>query len=213
MKPNHGNDEALRALYARHARASDVNACPPAETIVALIERTGTEEQRLETLDHVMDCALCKPEFELLRASTTLARQDTRRRVLRTQLPLALAATLVLALGATALWRAINPPPPALRGAAARALTLVAPSADARLERQDELRFVWRTAPQATSYRFELLDGAGAVLRAENTRDTALVLSAALRASLVRAAQWRVEALRVDGSRISSEWRRLIITP
>src|ERR671936_384188 len=108
------SEERLRELYARalEARApADREQCPPPEALLALARREGPEAQRLETLDHVMSCARCRAEFDLLRAIEAAgagegqARSETRsqprahaRRRWTTFVPLALAATLVLAV-------------------------------------------------------------------------------------------------------------------
>ena len=47
------------------ARAASI---PPPEAIAALVRREGPEEARLATLDHVMSCADCRRDFDLLRA-------------------------------------------------------------------------------------------------------------------------------------------------
>jgi hypothetical protein len=39
------------------------------ERLLALVERSGSEEARLALLDHVMACPHCHAEFELLRAT------------------------------------------------------------------------------------------------------------------------------------------------
>jgi hypothetical protein len=44
-------------------------ACPEVERLLALVERSGSEEARLALLDHVMACPHCHAEFELLRAT------------------------------------------------------------------------------------------------------------------------------------------------
>lgn len=43
--------------------------CPEVERLLALVERSGSEEARLTLLDHVMACPHCHAEFELLRAA------------------------------------------------------------------------------------------------------------------------------------------------
>jgi hypothetical protein len=43
--------------------------CPELDRLLALVERSGSEEGRLAVLDHVMACPHCHAEFELLRAA------------------------------------------------------------------------------------------------------------------------------------------------
>ena len=65
------SDDRLRELYAiaqagRSAGAGGEHPAP--EAIAALVRREGPEEARLATLDHVMSCADCRRDFDLLRA-------------------------------------------------------------------------------------------------------------------------------------------------
>src|SRR5918911_1340273 len=111
------SEERLRELYARALEAREPaqrEQCPPPEALLALARREGPEAERLATLDHVMACARCRPEFDLLRAIDSAGagegearravpsptRALARRRWTRWTMlvPLALAATLVLAV-------------------------------------------------------------------------------------------------------------------
>ena len=65
------SDDRLRELYAiaQGDRPDGPGGEPPApEVIAALVRREGPEEERLATLDHVMSCAECRRDFDLLRA-------------------------------------------------------------------------------------------------------------------------------------------------
>ena len=62
--------ERLQALYQR-AMASGTtsrgeHATP--EALLAVVERRGSDDDRLLTMDHVMGCASCREGFDLLRA-------------------------------------------------------------------------------------------------------------------------------------------------
>src|SRR5215472_8995944 len=99
-------DEALREAYQRvldARRASGREPCVPPEAMLSLLRHEGTEEGRLETLDHVMGCGACRSEFELLRSIEEAgagAVERQRPAVLgiprRFGLSLALAASVVL---------------------------------------------------------------------------------------------------------------------
>src|SRR5215510_6062414 len=99
-------DEALREAYERALDARRVTgreACVSPEAMLSLLRREGSEEQRLETLDHVMDCGACRSEFELLRsieqagaASAEQARPAMLQISRRLADPLALAASVLL---------------------------------------------------------------------------------------------------------------------
>jgi hypothetical protein len=57
-------------MLALRAEASlGREGCPEVERLLALVERSGSEEARLALLDHVMACPHCHAEFELLRAA------------------------------------------------------------------------------------------------------------------------------------------------
>ena len=65
------SDDRLRDLYAigqGDRPAGPGGEHPAPEVIAALVRREGPEEGRLATLDHVMSCADCRRDFDLLRA-------------------------------------------------------------------------------------------------------------------------------------------------
>lgn len=68
------NDEQLRAVYARTSPARPGCAAP--EEILALVQRDGAEADRLRILDHVMSCAECRGDFDLIRAVEIAGRED-----------------------------------------------------------------------------------------------------------------------------------------
>ena len=71
-------DEALREAYQRVLDARRVGGrepCVAPEAMLALLRREGTEEHRLEALDHVMRCGACRSEFELLATLMASPRQ------------------------------------------------------------------------------------------------------------------------------------------
>src|SRR5215468_110485 len=99
-------DEALREAYQRALDARRVSGrepCVSPEAMLSLLRHEGTEEQQLQTLDHVMGCGVCRSEFELLRSieqagagTTELARPAILGFPRRFAVPLALAASLIL---------------------------------------------------------------------------------------------------------------------
>ncbi len=202
-------DAELRARYARRA-ADTPEECPPAEAITALIDRTGDEGERMRTLDHVMRCNRCASEFELLRATEQASHGESIRRL---GLPLAIAASLVLLLGTWVVWRMTPEPAPAMRGAAGGAIALITPEAGAATSAAESARFVWHATAGARLYRLELLDSTGAVLLTQQSPDTALDIVPMRLEHALGARQWRVEAVREDGTRAVSTLRRLRLTP
>jgi hypothetical protein len=208
-------DERLRELYGGALEARETagrQRCPSSEAILALTEREGPEAQRLETLDHVMACAGCRRELDLLRAleEAGVRTAGTRRTAKHSEwtryLPLALAASLVLAVGLVLGQRYWQPyAPEVMRGPAAE-VTLLAPATEANTGAP--LVFAWKPLPGARRYAVEVLteDGA-AILRAE-TADTLLVVATS-RALLPGKYQWWVRATVADGTERRSGMRRL----
>ena len=233
----HLEDARLRALYERMLGARSVGVregCASPEAILALVRREGTEEARLATLDHVMSCSDCAREFELLRAiedvggssvaaergvvepvATLGSAPERRGRLLpdrapaawRRYTPLALAASLVLALGLGIVWRESRPGNGGvMRGEAA--VTLIAPATEVRSSASG-VPFVWRPVPGAVRYELELLDTAGGVTFSATTRDTTITLADGRRLAPDAEYRWWVRAIDAAGAQRSSAMRRL----
>jgi len=178
-------DEELRAAYMRAEkteRPSSRAGCPDPDAVIALVQRKGPEVTRLETLDHTMSCAACRREFELLRAidagEQREAKGDARARPARWHQPLmlALAASIVLAIGVGPgldWWRERDAT--VTRGDAG-SIIIVSPESDAALPAAPR-RFVWRTVPGAGRYTVELLGADFSPRISETTADTSIVLS------------------------------------
>ena len=171
------NDAELRSVYGEAMkRPSSPAECPSPEALLALVQKEGPDEVRLATLDHVMGCERCLPEFELLRgieragAATDAPVARSRR---RWYVPVALAASILLAV---AVVRRISPPENAARGAA-DAVVLLAPGAS--VPPSQSLTFMWHSVPGATGYRMEVLATDGAVVTSAETTDTTITLDAA----------------------------------
>ena len=179
---DHVNDEQLQALYSGimtsrpRGRAS---TCPESEAMLALVRREGTEEARLATLDHVMSCSDCRSELDLLR-SIELAGAEAgaaARPGRRWMGPLALAASVLLAVvvGRYALPGASEGD--VMRSGAADRVTLLAPPAEAATG--SPLLFAWHPLAEASRYRLEVMDASGEVVLEAETADTAILLRSA----------------------------------
>jgi hypothetical protein len=185
--------------------------CVPPEAIFAVVERSGSEATRLESLDHVMACSACRQELELLRA---IARIRPRgRKFLRlpahlTPVRLASVASLVFALGAASLWWGGLRPgsEPVMRGDDEK-IQLVSPESGAGL--QEGVTFTWRSLPGSFDYTLEIFDGGGGVLLSTSTRDTTFTLRGALPEGGDGNIRWWVTARMGNGSMTSSEIRPL----
>jgi hypothetical protein len=209
------SDERLRELYAttlrgRAARTGGEHATP--EAIAALVRREGAEEARLATLDHVMSCAECRRDFDLLSAveragleGGATGRASARRSWL---MPAALAASLLIAIG---LGRTLTRPADDItRGGDGSAIVLLQPAAEAVAG--DSLIFAWRPMPGASRYELELLDAGGSVAASVQTADTT-ASPAAVRALPPGEYRWWVRAASSGGQPLRSPLRALVLTP
>lgn len=209
------SDERLRELYAtamrgRAAGPGGAHAAP--EALAALVRREGAEEARLATLDHVMSCAGCRRDFELLSAveragleSGAAGRAGARRSWF---MPAALAASLLVAIG---LGRTLTrPTDDATRGGGGSAIVLLQPAAEA--VSGDSPIFAWRPVPGASRYELELLDAGGSVAASARTADTT-ASPAAVRALPPGEYRWWVRAATSDGRPLRSALRALVLTP
>ncbi len=224
MTDDRRTDARLRELYARTLHEpgkQPSDRCPTPEAMLALVRGEMDEASRLATLDHVMSCAECSREFELLRAIDRASGESAgsnagdgtsglsaarRRSTLRRYAPLALAASLLIAAGVLTrnVWRES---PDVTRGETA-AVTLVAPPDE--MQTGAPIAFVWRPIPDAFRYEIEVLDAAGNVAYAETTSDTVVTLPAG-RLAAGSDYRWMVRATTGAGDQLVSAIRRLRI--
>lgn len=185
--------ERMRRAYqsAVAGPPPDRAGCPSPERLRALVERQGPEAERLRTLDHVMACGACRPEFELLRTAVTAAGPPRHSR----PGSLALVAVLVLALGLTVIWRMLDRGPEPLRGPPGD-ITLISGNAPAS--------FAWHPVPGARAYVAEVLDQKDALRYRLQTRDTAFVLPDSVGLVAGATYRWWVQAILPDGRVIRS---------
>lgn len=209
-------DERLRELYGRAltARApTGRQQCPSPDAISALIRREGTEAQRLETLDHVMACARCRREFNLLRAleeagARTVGPPSTAKNAWRRYVPFALAASLLLAAGLELGRRYWQPHAPEVMRGPAGEVTLLAPATEANSGAP--LTFAWQAVPGARRYVLEVLTEDGTSILHAETPDTLLMVPTS-GALLPGKYQWWVRATAEEGTERRSDMRRLRI--
>lgn len=201
-------DELLRTRAPR-----DRPACPSPEALLSLVEREGSEVERMRTLDHVMSCMACRHDFDLLRTATESAARTltelgtvqsigTRRHL--PWRPLAIAAGLVVAVGIGMLSRDVRTPtPPLLRGSG-HTVTLLAPE-----PRPDgSLLLQWRRLPDAARYRVELFTPSGRMVAGATLADSSYVVAPGA-AAFGDSLRWMVTAIRGDGSETRSRTERL----
>jgi hypothetical protein len=192
------NDERLRTAYqdALRARAvRDRSPCVPPEAILALVRRSGPEAERLATLDHVMACAACRRELDVLRA-VERAGVDTgaepaasgnvvplsapRPRLAPARRPvvaLALAASVLAAVGVARLLQRPDDAPDVLRGDA-KGVEATLPERGATV--RPPVTFAWHPVPGASRYAVEVVAPGGRAAWTTETSATSATLSAAL---------------------------------
>jgi len=210
-------DEALRAAYQRALDARRVGgreSCVAPEAMLALLRREGGEEERLEALDHVMGCAACHSEFELLRsleqagaATTERARPAGLRIPPRAAVPLALAASVVLVI--TVGQRLRSPDAPDVERGTTNEVTLLEPTPE--IEDGTPPTFAWKPVPGAQSYELEVLDDSGALVWGAKTSETSVTLSDPRLLPPGRSYRWWVRATTASGNQRASAVRSLRI--
>jgi hypothetical protein len=214
------DDATLRDAYreltaAREPR--DRRACPAPEALLAVVERKGDDATRLATLDHVMSCAACRRDLDLLRTAAVSAEQaagekpalhvvrgsssSARRFPLRS---IAIAAGLVVAVGVGTLTWHPGTRQPLLRGDA-NTVVLLAP--EQRPDGSALLR--WHAVPGAAAYRVEVFAPTGRTVVADTVSDSSFVLPAAASADSVEQLRWMVTALHADGHEVRSAAERV----
>ena len=226
-------ESRLRELYEQALAARGAGArerCVTPEAMLALVRREGSEDERLATLDHVMACAACSRELELLRAIeragaesgaadavTPAAEREATADVVPIRprarptwqrfVPLALAASLLLAIGVGVLQRDGGPGVEDVVRGDVVGVTLLAPAAE--VARGAPVTFAWRPVPDAVRYELELLDATGTVVYSATTGDTTAMMGDARRLEPGGEYRWWVRGVDAGGAQRASAMRHL----
>ena len=202
--------DRLRALYrlilARQRPPSAIGRLAIGR-ILALAERQGGIADRLRTLDTVMADREYMVELEILRAAIgTRRRFGHRLEWTLGNVGLAIAATLLLSVGLTAIARTWSTRPDAPRGGNSVVVQLVTPTerVDART-----IMFTWKPVRGAQDYEIEVLDADGLSTFVSTVRGTSVRLPTSVRLLPGAEYRWWVVARRADGSRVGAVPRRL----
>jgi hypothetical protein len=212
------DDRRLRDAYGEllAARApSGRAACPAPESLLALAERDGDEDARLATLDHVMSCASCRRELDLLRAALAASAQassdvpsvtplSSARRARRSAWrPLAAAAGIVVVVGVGIIARR-GSAPSTVRGGDA-IVTLIAPERAA----DGGMVLRWQRVPDAVRYHVEVFAPSGETVADTVVPDTVLAIPSAALVARPDTLRWTVTAKRADGGEVRSPMGRI----
>jgi hypothetical protein len=199
------NDQDLVRLYALGANRGSASraGCPAPEALLAAVERTGPEEERMRAINHAMTCADCGEELELLRASRVV-----RDRPRASRIGFALAASALVAIGLGYY---------AMRGGQLSAgaddlmrgdtdVQLTTPATDAT----EPLRsLTWRAVPGAAGYIVEIRRDDGTLVLRSASGDTVFAVPESIAAQTTGDVYWGVTAALSDGTERRSSTRRL----
>ncbi len=199
------SDEPLRKAYERGlprgtGRAPRYGVA--AERFRKLVEREGSEEDRLHTLDSLLSTAEGRRELDIVWAAARAARP--RRSSMRIWMA---AASVLLAVSITGTWWLARPGDDVLRGADSP-ITLVSPVGEAGATS----RFVWRTIPEADRYLLVVVDSAGNDVFAMETRDSSVSLPDSVRLDAGREYLWWVQATTRTGASVTAVTQRVRIS-
>jgi hypothetical protein len=203
-------DALLRARTAAGESAGTAGAIP-LESILALVQGSGEESQRLATLDAVMSDEASRREFELLRALAANT-QSARRAGRPWRLPaviatLAAAAVLVAIIPTVRRAHRVEAPEPLRDGA--RNAVLLAPPTEASVEQSRTFR--WRAIPDARIYSIEILTAAGTPVFTTRVADTTLTLPPEVHVTPGVEHWWWIVTEFADGTQLRSPLRRLFV--
>jgi len=206
------DDEALRAAYEPALRESTTTHgpdCPSETELLSAVRGEGDEAARLRVFDHALKCPACHRELALLHAVSSGERRVARRAVRdiswRRRMPVALAASLVLAAGLAGVIRLRTRGAEDITraGAAAGGGPVLTTPANGAAVRAGLVRFVWRPIPGVIQYTLEVDATDGTVLFSSPTRDT--TFRAPIAPTAVGENRWLIRAKLQDGSEKRSE--------
>jgi hypothetical protein len=211
----------LQELYARRVAAhggADAGPHATPEAILAVVQREGPEAERLATLEHVMSCATCHRDYEWLSAVDVAGDEFEERtgehpiqsRPWWQGRQLALAASLLMAVGAALAVRGVlQSGPERVRGGSGE-IALVGPGT--RVAAGAPLAFVWRAVPGVSRYVLEIQRADGSLAFTDTIADTVATVMPVRRLLPDTTYRWWVREV-TDGSEPrSSAFRELRIT-
>ena len=203
-QPNVAETERLQKLYAGRVKSragSEPHASPDA--ILAVVTREGSEDERLATLEHVMACAACHREYQWLMAVNEAGVEAegsagvVSRRPWWRGAPMAMAASLLVAVGAAVVLTGVLRTNTDRERGASSDIELVGPGA--RVSGSQPITFAWHAAPGVSRYVLEVQRADGSIAYADTTADTSATLADASRLRPDSTYRWWVREV-TDGS-------------
>jgi hypothetical protein len=175
------------------------------DDVAAAVDGRLPPGRRASIEAHLAICAACRAEVASVSAMVDSAPAPTRRSRWPALASLvAVAAAMLLVLGPVTrrgVDRRVSPADQ--RGTpSSTEIAVISPTSAGEIDR-DSVRFSWHR-DEASTYRLFLTDSAGALLFNESTSDTVLGIPASVRLTPGAHYFWYVDALRPDGSSISS---------
>jgi hypothetical protein len=176
------DERHLRKLYSDwvgERQVGDRATCVAPEAILSVVLGETGESERLATLDHVMSCPACHREYEYLTAveeagAETERVAERRPATWRRVLPLALAASVVLAIGGVVLRDQVRSWSDGAERGTGQEITQYLPASGGVVSGPPS--FAWKPVPGATRYVLEVLGPDGAIVFSDSTSDTSVTL-------------------------------------
>ena len=190
-----------------------VNAHLSNDELAAMVDGKLPPARRAYVSAHLAVCRECRSELTLVTniVETAPHRPAVPRRW--APLSLGLAAAAILLFVSLPVLRKHPAAIPDVRSSVSSvtAISVIVPSANSLLE-VGRVRFSWHAVPGVSTYRFFVTDSAGAPVRTLATTDTTV---ADVGPALLQPGGylWYVDALRVDGSSITSPQTGFSIRP
>lgn len=199
------NDEQLREAYERGLPSGENRPALDdlaAERLRKLVEREGSDEERLHTVDALLATAEGRRDLEIVWAASRASRPVRRAMWWRVAAAALVVATIPSVYLATRNRAAVE------RGDESP-ITLVAPIGvqDATIAS----RFVWRSVQDADRYTLVVVDSAGNEVFAGETRDTVLLLPRDVALQAGASYLWWVQARTRLGASVTAVTQRVRI--
>ena len=192
------DDEALRAMVRTRLQKTPLSRelCPAIEALQAAASRPGDSAEHLQLFEHVAACSECRRDFDLLRTVEAAALAAPSRARVAGWMPALAAAVLLIGVSVTWL-RTPGEADDVTRGTAATAAVRLQPPL---IVGDTAVTLRWSAVEQALRYRVEITTASGALVSAQETRDTLLLLALPKEREL----RWSVSALLLNGVELVS---------